>query len=524
MKKPMRMVFSLYGGKIKGIAATIIQSVLDKTIDIHYVFTKSFYNDYANAWGMANNRNNEDLDEVLLPEWFASLDYINEVRDCDDADRDFGVYKTKYFVHTGDRIARDVICNIINGFYTDEIPYLKIPTAYQSIPHILNDPKWLSGRSNHFIVLSNGTGKSVELDIHTFIALPQNKDVYIAGAVNTDIYHITENVKDEEYKFDQYAVMGFLAALINAIFSDMICRDVYSLNFFNKDEIVEFVDDEGFLQTIIDKDIPKNLYTPAKKIIDIYYPQALINLSKRLKLLDIAYVDSKKYVIEKMLALEIEQREKIKSSQLWDMLDNEQQNMLMAYHQCFIDFLKSRPEITTASRHKSSKSSKSTITGGNFNNCTFNQYFNTPSISPESHSGSSSPAPDVRTESSVPKKRGPKAKPLFANEDGSENTTRTKIEKERLRAYINDHKLGSRQLTTEQDNILLKTAVCFYCKWLQAGYVTTANNATPLVRFLTETCEIPNKSDKVSIANRLLEMLKSGDYDREIAGQVSEYF
>ena len=167
-------------------------------------------------------------------------------------------------------------------------------------------------------------------------------------------------------------------------------------------------------------------------------------------------------------------------------------------------------------------------------NCTVNNYFGTtPSTNPSSAEATSpastggrsaSCAQDFSAESSVPKKRGPKAKPLFANEDGSENTTRTKIEKERLRAYINDHKLGSRQLTTEQDNILLKTAVCFYRKWLQAGYVTTANNATPLVRFLTETCEIPNKSDKVSIANRLLEMLKSGDYDREIAGQVSEYF
>lgn len=145
--------------------------------------------------------------------------------------------------------------------------------------------------------------------------------------------------------------------------------------------------------------------------------------------------------------------------------------------------------------------------------CTVNNFFTAPPASPQ----------DSVESQSVPKKRGPKTKLLFVTQEGKEDIARTKEEKERLRMYLNDHKLGSRKLTTEKDNILLKIVVCFYRKWLQNGYVSDYN-ATAAVRFLTETCEIPHEVDKVSIANRLQQMLKSGEYDRETAGMVSEYF
>ena len=149
----------------------------------------------------------------------------------------------------------------------------------------------------------------------------------------------------------------------------------------------------------------------------------------------------------------------------------------------------------------------------NNQNCTINNFFTAPLASPQ----------DSIESLSSPKKRGPKMKLLFVTQEGKEDIARTKEEKERLRMYLNDHKLGSRKLTTEKDNILLKIVVCFYRKWLQNGYVSEYN-ATAAVRFLTETCEIPHEVDKVSIANRLQQMLKSGEYDRETAGMVSEYF
>lgn len=149
--------------------------------------------------------------------------------------------------------------------------------------------------------------------------------------------------------------------------------------------------------------------------------------------------------------------------------------------------------------------------------CTVNNFFVAPTATPQETEGVPAESP------SVPKKRGPKTKLLFVTPEGEEDTARTKEEKERLRMYLNDHKLGSRKLTTEKENILLKIVVCFYRKWLQNSYVSDYN-ATAAVRFLTETCEIPHEVDKVSIANRLQPMLKSGEYDRETAGSVSEYF
>ena len=238
MKQPMKMVFSIFDGKITGIAATIIQAVLDKTIDIHYVFSKKFYYDYCTAWGIANDRNNEDQDEVIIPEWIHSLDFINEVRAQKKSEEVFGVRKTRYFSFSGAQIASDVIANILNEFYTNEDVYFNVGAyAYGNMPHILSKPENLTGMTSSFQILSSDRETELEVEFNTLIMLRQpGKDYYMFGLKQTDLYQMYENKVGEELEVEQMGkYRGFMPALLNAIFSDMVHRDIYQLDFFNKE-------------------------------------------------------------------------------------------------------------------------------------------------------------------------------------------------------------------------------------------------------------------------------------------------
>ena len=76
----MKIIYSLFDGKIKGIAATVIQAVIDGSIDTHYVFTKEFYKEYENACSEDNDMNEDQIYDDIIPDWIYSLDYINEIR------------------------------------------------------------------------------------------------------------------------------------------------------------------------------------------------------------------------------------------------------------------------------------------------------------------------------------------------------------------------------------------------------------------------------------------------------------
>ena len=341
------MVYSLFDGKIRGIAATIIQSVIDGTIDIHYVFTKQFYKDYENICGEDNDMNEEQIYDDIVPEWLHSLVYINEIRKQRKDEDLFGVFKTKYFNYSGAEIACYVISNILNEFYVNEKVYIDdcAHGSYGESPHIMNKPDYLTGSTRSFILKKSNLEAKLNVFFSTinFIREP-DKDYSRFSRAGTNLCTMLEGYDEDNGDFKHSnKYRGFMPTLLNAIFSDMIHRDIFSLNFYKEDEIELYLNDDFYTTVIVD-DFPYSLYTPAQIIVDKYYPKSIIHLARCLYATDINFLDDKRYVVEKMLEIELEQQETFKKSFVWNILNEYQQKMINDYHQYFIHFLQTELE------------------------------------------------------------------------------------------------------------------------------------------------------------------------------------
>ena len=341
------MVYSLFDGKIRGIAATIIQSVIDGSIDLNYVFSKQFYKDYENICGEDNDMNEEQIYDDIVPEWLHSLTFINEMRSQRKDEELFGVFNTKYFHYSGAEVASCVISNIINEFYADADAYLGDFSrgSYGESPHILSHPEYMTSDTGDFNFHTPDEEHKLHLAFTTFniIRIP-GKNLSRCGMGGTNLYTMEERYDGEPLDFEfPNKYRGFIPALLNAIFSDMIHRDVIRLNFYKEEEVLLSQDDD-FYTTIIADDIPCSLYTPAQLIVDKYYPKSIIHLARCLYTTDINFRDDKRYVVEKMLEIELEQQEVFKQSMVWNILNEYQQKMVQDYHQFFIHFLQTELE------------------------------------------------------------------------------------------------------------------------------------------------------------------------------------
>ena len=304
----MKIIYSLFDGKIKGIAATIIQAVIDGSIDTHYVFTKEFYKEYENTCSEDNDMNEDQIYDDIIPDWLYSLDYINEIRERRMTKEIFGAYETKYFAFSGADIARYVIANILNEYYTNEEIYLDCMKnhAYGELPHILDSPLELTGAAESFKVQLENNEPDIEVEFLTHVMLHQpDKNYSMAGEARTNLYC-------------------------------MMARE--------ENGLYELIGDPFVFSIILAKDIPYSLYTPAQAIVDIYYPQSIVSLSRYLYVTDINFQDDKKYVVEKMLEIEMEQTKVFKESLVWNILNEYQQKMIQDYHQYFIRFLQKQLE------------------------------------------------------------------------------------------------------------------------------------------------------------------------------------
>ena len=343
----MKIIYSLFDGKIKGIAATVIQAVIDGSIDTHYVFTKEFYKEYENTCSEDNDMNEDQIYDDIIPDWLYSLDYINEIRERRMTKEIFGAYETKYFAFSGADIARYVIANILNEYYTNEEIYLDCMKnhAYGELPHILDSPLELTGAAESFKVQLENNEPDIEVEFLTHVMLHQpDKNYSMAGEARTNLYCMMEREENGLYDADHIdKFRGFIPALLNAIFADMTHRDAFRADFFDKKD-VELIGDPFVFSTILAKDIPYSLYTPAQAIVDIYYPQSIVSLSRCLYVTDINFQDDKKYVVEKMLEIEMEQTEVFKESLIWNILNEYQQKMIQDYHKFFIRFLQKQLE------------------------------------------------------------------------------------------------------------------------------------------------------------------------------------
>jgi len=148
---------------------------------------------------------------------------------------------------------------------------------------------------------------------------------------------------------------------------------------------------------------------------------------------------------------------------------------------------------------------------------TQNYYPDSSSVSPESYSGSSSSAPDIRPE------KDSRTKKLFITPDGDEDFTRTEEERNRFLNFLSEHHWSQRQIDCSRDNPINKSIVCFYAKWKHLKYIHPRTGPAPLLRFLTDTCALQRAADDRAISAILGKMLKS-DYDPDIFYDVCDYF
>ena len=139
------------------------------------------------------------------------------------------------------------------------------------------------------------------------------------------------------------------------------------------------------------------------------------------------------------------------------------------------------------------------------------------SISSELHSGqSSSPAPDVRTESSHTKR-------LFLNEFGDEDPDRTVEEHNRFMNFLTDHHWSQLAINSRRDNRILQSIVCFCIKWRRIRYIKDPVSPAAVLRFLTDTCHLSCDVERTTISTVLGKMLKT-DHNKELYFDMENYF
>ena len=139
------------------------------------------------------------------------------------------------------------------------------------------------------------------------------------------------------------------------------------------------------------------------------------------------------------------------------------------------------------------------------------------SVSPESNSDSLFAAPRDSAE------KDSRTKKLFLTPEGDEDFTRTEEERNRFLNFLSEHHWSQRQIDCSRDNPINKSIVCFYAKWKHLKYIHPRTGPAPLLRFLTDTCNLQRAAEDRAISAILGKMLKS-DYDPDIFYDVCDYF
>lgn len=137
----------------------------------------------------------------------------------------------------------------------------------------------------------------------------------------------------------------------------------------------------------------------------------------------------------------------------------------------------------------------------------------------ESQSQPSSPAPDVRTETSTEtKKRGPREKSLFINETTAEQ------EKQRFLSFLSLHNFSQHEFDSSEENSGNQIAVCFFRQWQRRKLLNPKVSGTALMRFLKEDCALSITVEERAFGNALAKMIGSEQLYTNWCGDVGAYF
>lgn len=327
--------------KLHGLINTIVQSVRDKSIDIHHVFSK----DFAIEHGYDESNRQVFLDQ-LRNNWYDSLPYINSV-DPEDAMEIFGVFTiadgTPY---NGAEVACWVMKNIFANFLIDGEMFLQntIPNSYLS--NILFDTNDFWDAKRIFAYCSP-EGDTIQFCADSNLNAEDEK--LYATNPQTDLMRLFEYILPEQMNLSNdnpplvgsLHIYGYMASLIYAMFADTARRKVLRLNWFNAD-LMTMEELTLPIVTLYPDDLPINLHIQAYKVHAAYFHTALDALQTILSDREAACDDTPEYITRKMLAIELNQRQHLNDSPLWLAFPDSVQRMLLERLNLFITFLREK--------------------------------------------------------------------------------------------------------------------------------------------------------------------------------------
>ena len=137
---------------------------------------------------------------------------------------------------------------------------------------------------------------------------------------------------------------------------------------------------------------------------------------------------------------------------------------------------------------------------------------------PESHK------PEAQKEDEKQKPCGRK-KALFANNQSqyTENLEVKKREAQRLRDFLQKHKLSNAKLSTQRDRLNM-IIVAFLRRWRDSRLIGKEISGAAVFRFLTEDVKLFTDVEQRSYANKITTMVDSLDVNVEVEKQIAEAF
>lgn len=137
---------------------------------------------------------------------------------------------------------------------------------------------------------------------------------------------------------------------------------------------------------------------------------------------------------------------------------------------------------------------------------------------PESHK------PEAQKEDEKQKPCGRK-KALFVNNQSqyTENLGVKKREAQRLRDFLQKHKLSNAKLSTQRDRLNM-IIVAFLRRWRDSRLIGKEISGAAVFRFLTEDVKLFTDVEQRSYANKITTMVDSLDVNVEVEKQIAEAF
>lgn len=339
--------------KLYGIVEAVVETIKNKTIDIHHVFTKQYAQKFVDV---------DDLDSryQVVKDWIDSLPYILSI-DEDNRVNVFGSVKLADMEHyvDGAEVACFVVKNICADFCIDgEIFLHPVMMNRGIVPKILFTPEaFWDGWKVNFLYYADGYDYPIQFfATSNLIADDLNLDDPNQGNDLMRLEEVFQCYKDknhnpiehednEQTESDEDAtyteplgIYGFMASLINAVFVDAIRRRIFNVNWYNWACFVPCT--APHMKLIINELLPEKLHVPGVYVFEVYMQKALPALHQKLEFDDIEFEPEIAYTMRKMLEIEVEQSKIFDKSKLWEAFPIKVQKMLRQYHNLFIKWLR----------------------------------------------------------------------------------------------------------------------------------------------------------------------------------------